>query len=156
MADIASLAGDRNAGYTITLTGASPADPDITLFLPPQAASNGGFDFLVYGIPQNCATLQVSGFTCTSANVQTLANSVYGWIQADVMAALNFGYLKGGADAATQGIGQSSVWYGLPPIQYPFGRARSVNDGFYNPWAALMYNHSDAYGFAFSDRSGRP
>ena len=87
-----SIAGDRNAGYTITLIGASPADPAITLFLPPQAASNGGFDFLVYGIPQNCATLQVSGFTCTSANVQTLTNSVYGWIQADVMAALNFGY----------------------------------------------------------------
>ena len=44
-----SIAGDRNTGYTITLTSASPTDPVITLSLPPQAASNGGFDFLVYG-----------------------------------------------------------------------------------------------------------
>lgn len=151
-----TIAGDRGTGYTITLVGADCDDPVITLFLPPQASSGGGFDFLVYGIPQNCDTLQVSGFDCTSANVQTLTNSVYGWIQADVMAALNFGYMNGVADAGTQGIGQASVWYGLPPVQYPFGWARSTNDGYYNPWAALMYNHSDAYGFAFSDRSGRP
>lgn len=151
-----TISGNRTAGYVITLVGAARDDPIITLPLPPQATSGGGFDFLIYGIPQNCTTLQVSGFNCTSDNVKTLTNSVYGWIQADVMAALNFGYMNGIADAGTGSTGQSSVWYGMPPVQYPFGQARSGPDGFYSPWAALMYNHSDAYGFAYSDRSGRP
>ena len=45
-------------------------------------------------------------------------------------------------------------WFTPAPTAIPFAGARSTNDGFYNPWAALFYNNSDAYGFAFSDRSG--
>ncbi len=151
-----SIAGNRTTGYTITLIGGNREDPTITLSLPPQDAAKGGFDFAIYGVPQNCRTLQVSGMTCTDANVASLTNSVYGWIQADVISALNFGYMNGVADASNGGVGQSSVWYGLPPVQFPFGQARATSDGYYNAWAALMYNHSDAYGFAFSDRRGRP
>ncbi len=151
-----SIAGSRATGYTITLIGGSREDPTITLSLPPQDTAKGGFDFAIYGVPQNCRTLQVSGMDCTDANVASLTNSVYGWIQADVISALNFGYMSGTADASNGGVGQSSVWYGLPPVQFPFGQARATSDGYYNAWAALMYNHSDAYGFAFSDRKGRP
>jgi hypothetical protein len=182
-----SITGNRTIGYTITLNGTTgnptppsplPSNAQITLVLPPQDTS-GGYDFAIYGVPQNCNTLLVAGFTCVEptayvpaqggkpaipanpGNVTVVTNSVYGWIQADVISALNFGYMNGKADAAFGG-GNSSVWYGLPPVQFPFGQARPnpgnsfTDDGFYNAWAALMYNHSDAYGFAFSDRKGRP
>ena len=89
-------------------------------------------------------------------SVIALTNSVYGYIQADVLAALNFGYMNGKWDQTqNNGNGLSTAWFGLPPVPYPFGQARAANDGHYNPWAAMMYNHSDAYGFAFSDRPGR-
>ncbi|MBN8249911.1 MAG: fibronectin type III domain-containing protein, partial [Verrucomicrobia bacterium] len=62
--------------------------------------------------------------------------------------ALNFGYMNGRYGSA------GAVWYGVPPSKIPFGAARKTNDGFYNPWAGVFCNESDAYGFAFSDRSG--
>jgi hypothetical protein len=131
----------------------------------------GSGDFVIYGATQNCETLALYSSDgnngnpiglqpCIDSNATqlgALANSIYGWIQADVLSALNFGYLQGQADATWNGgQGKSGIWYAMPPAQYPFGAARATNDGFYNPWAALMYNHSDAYGFAFSDRKGRP
>ena len=157
-----TVTGNRTSGYTITLTGTTqapsplPSNATITLNLPPQATASGGFDFNIYGAPQSCDSFAVAGYACDTNTLQAMANSVYGWIQADVISALNFGYLNGAIDQANGGTGNSSAWYGLPPVPYPFGAARSVNDGFYNPWAAAMYNQSDAYGFAFSDRNGRP
>jgi hypothetical protein len=162
-------------GWYVKLTGTTqgaaplPDSMDICLPLPASgSAASGSGDFFIYGAAQNCESIVLyspsSGIQpCTDANAARLgaiANSVYGWIQADVLAALSFGYLKGAADKTWGGPngtdGASGVWYGLPPIQYPFGAARLVNDGYYNPWAAFMYRHSDAYGFAFSDRNGRP
>ena len=161
-------------GWLIKLTGTTaaasplPSNADICIPLPRTSGTTAGgvvygsADFVVYGAVQNCETLGLAAggtpYACSDAvagQVTPLTNSVYGWIQADVLSALNFGYMNGAADAAFGG-GQSSVWYGLPPVQYPFGRARTTNDGYYNGWAAMMYNHSDAYGFAFSDRKGRP
>ncbi len=183
-----SISGNRTTGYTITLTGTTaapsplPSNATLTLTLPPQAGSTGGFDFYIYGAVQSCDSMNVAGFTCiatstpavpatstkpatpaVTATLPTMANSVYGWMQADVMSALNFGYMNGRIDqdyasssASKTVIGNSAWWYNLPPTPYPFGGARVTNDGYYNPWAAVMYNHSDAYGFAFSDRNGRP
>jgi hypothetical protein len=164
-----SITGNRTTGYTITLVGTTSnpvgglaGNATVTLNLAPQSSGSGGFDFVIYGVPQNCDTLAVAGFNCTAAsptnpgNVAQIANAVYGWVQADVISALNFGYMQGALDTLNGGKGLSSMWYGLPPVPYPFGAARNTDDGYYNIWAALMYNHSDAYGFAFSDRKGRP
>jgi len=164
------ITGNRTSGYQIVLTGKTKTDPStglpsnatLTLTLPAQSSANGGYDFYIYGAVQSCDSMAVAGFTCNTTSLPTMANSVYGWMQADVISALNFGYLDGKSDQANaqyhggQVVGDSSAWYGLPPIAYPFGAARVKNDGRYNPWAAVMYNHSDAYGFAFSDRNGRP
>lgn len=166
-----SITGNRTSGYQIVLTGTTtapsgsglPSNAQLTLTLPPQGNANGGFDFYVYGAVQNCDSMSVAGFACdTTTTLPTMANSVYGWMQADVMSALNFGYMNGRVDKANATynsnvtVGNSASWYGLPPMAYPFGAARTTNDGYYNPWAAVMYNQSDAYGFAFSDRNGRP
>jgi len=161
-----TISGNRTSGYTITLTGTTPApaplpsNATLTLNLPPNNSANGGFDFMIYGAVQSCHSMQVAGYACDKTTLPIMANSVYGWMQADVMSALNFGYMNGAIDRAnaTSGrvVGRSGSWYNLPPVPYPFAGARATNDGFYNPWAAVMYNHSDAYGFAFSDRNGRP
>ncbi|MEO8675626.1 MAG: fibronectin type III domain-containing protein, partial [Casimicrobiaceae bacterium] len=162
--------GKTVAGWLIKLTGTTqapsplPSDAEICIPLPATDPGTGSADFFIYGAVQNCEALSIYPMgglpTCQDTDAATLAvmsNSVYGWIQADVLAALNFGYMQGSADTTTGNVGYSNVWYNLPPVQYPFGLARkSPDDGNYNPWAALMYNHSDAYGFAFSDRKGRP
>ena len=153
-------------GSTTTTTAPLPANADICIPLPARGSSTAGNqynsgDFVIYGAPQNCQTMGISDgsgglYPCSATNVGSFTNSLYGWIQADVLAALSFGYMGGKRDAANKGQGRSGDWYGLPPIAYPFGAARSTNDGYYNIWAALFYNSSDAYGFAFSDRNGRP
>lgn len=78
------------------------------------------------------------------------ANSAYANLAGDFIAGLNFGY-PGGTDGTN-----SAVWYSNPPTPFPFAGARTANDGYYNPFAAVFYNQSDAYGFPFSDRNGRP
>jgi len=156
-------------GWLIKLTGTTqapsplPSNADICIPLPATDPGTGSADFIIYGAVQNCESLGLASgslYACSDTDTAALAamsNSVYGWIQADVLSALNFGYMQGQADATTNNVGYSNVWYNLPPVQYPFGLARPApDDGNYNPWAAMMYNHSDAYGFAFSDRKGRP
>ncbi len=156
-------------GWLIKLTGTTqapsplPSNADICIPLPATDPGTGSADFIIYGAVQNCESLGLASgslYACSDTNtaaLATMSNSVYGWIQADVLSALNFGYMQGQADATTHNVGYSNVWYNLPPVQYPFGLARPApDDGNYNPWAAMMYNHSDAYGFAFSDRKGRP
>jgi hypothetical protein len=91
-----------------------------------------------------------------------IANSTYATIAGDFFAALNNGYLGGNwgdgysyADGSPTIPGQSPWWFN-PPVSYPFGAARPANDGFYNPYAAVFYNLSDAYAFVYGDRGGRP
>jgi len=86
----------------------------------------------------------------SSANLftQLYTNSVFSWAVADLLAGLDFGFV--GSPVAGN---SSASWYGSFPQQFPYGSARgATHDGFYNPWAAFLYNASDAYAFAFSDR----
>lgn len=148
------VVSDNNGGYRINLAGTVdpappspyPDDATVVVQLPsgsaPGAQQTVNYDSFIYGAVLNSQSYLVNNVGYTNAN------SVYGAIVRDVLSGINFGYLDGrygnsGAD-----------WYGVPPTEYPFGRARTNNDGFYNPWAAIFYNRSDAYGFAFSDRSG--
>jgi hypothetical protein len=152
---------DGKNGYIITLRGTTdpqppdplPDDATITIFLPngnaKEAKQGVNLDHFIYGAVLSYDSFSLSDWTPTEDDFNLHApNSVYGWIVADVLSGLNFGYLNGKyGDDVTD-------WYKVPPTAFPFGGARTTNDGFYNPWAALVYNNSDSYGFAFSDRSG--
>lgn len=152
------VVSDNNSGYKINLTGTTspvppspiPANANMSVNLPngnaPGAAQTVNFDSFIYGAVLDGSSFSVAGLSASFIN--TNANMVYGAIARDVLSAINFGYLNG-RDGSS-----GAAWYGNPPTQYPFGLARVTNDGFYNPWAAVFYNESDAYGFAFSDRSG--
>jgi hypothetical protein len=129
-------------GITVSPQGTG-YDSSTTISIDPPA---GSMDTFLYG-----ATLSADAFAVEGMSYDTLAantNIVFGAIARDALAAINFGYMNGiyGND--------SRNWYGTAPTDFPFGLARQLNDGYYNPWAAILYNNSDAYGFAFSDRSG--
>ena len=83
----------------------------------------------------------------SDVQTQLYTNSGFAWVAADVMSALNLGFLGGTAGNS------SAEWFGQFPQEFPYGLARPVpDDGFYNPWGAYFYNASDGYAFAFSDR----
>ena len=152
-----TIASDGAGGYTITLAppsplnggGIFPAPTAPSENIPPTNATvtiNFPKDDLnenIYGAPLNSTVFSVSGYTLSTTNI------VYGAMVADVLSALNFGFMNGiyGDDGGR--------WYSKIDLALPYGNARSPtdNDGFYSPWAALVYNYSDAYGFAFSDRN---
>ncbi|HET6764204.1 MAG TPA: fibronectin type III domain-containing protein [Longimicrobiaceae bacterium] len=136
---------------TGTTTAAQlPANLPVTLALTAATLDND-----IYGAVATAFTVgqstdpKGSGYIDPTL-VEYTANSAYANLAGDFIAGLNFGY-PGGTDGAN-----SAVWYGNPPTPYPFAGARATNDGFYNPFAAVLYNQSDAYGFPFSDRNGRP
>lgn len=163
----ATFAKDGSGGYTVTCRGTTttapapplPANADVTLHL-----SADQLDFFIYATVANKTSYSVAGFPFvddaqrTAQDKVRLANaSPYGAMVGDIEAALNFGYLGGRFDSSaadetkTQDIDAyyTSV---LLPYAYPYGGARSSNDGFYNPYAALFYYLSDAYGHPYSDR----
>ena len=163
-----TFTSDDNGGYVLTLTGTtapvSPAtnagpyglytDSSNTTTAQELPASLG----VVLTLPASSLDLDIYGAVATSFSVENLpaadanyaANSIYATIAGDILAGLHFGYLDGvwGNSGAE--------WYSNPPTPYPFGCARPSKDGYYNPYAAVFYNLSGAYGFPYSDRGGRP
>ncbi|WP_269542738.1 hypothetical protein [Cerasicoccus fimbriatus] len=132
--------------------GSGFGDFNQSAFVTAYTANNApqsSYNFNIYGAPLNQTIYSVGDLD--SAQMENLStNSVYGAMTRDVLAALNFGYVNGiyGEEGPN--------WYGTAPTAAPFGLARKTNDGHYNPWAATIFNHSDAYSFAFSDRGGGP
>ena len=138
----ANVANGAVTGIVVTNPGAGYTSAPTVTINPPA----GSLDTFIYGAALSGDSFAVAGLS--PEQVQANTNIVYGAITRDVLAAISFGYLN-----SVYG-GSSLVWYGIAPVAFPFGLARATNDGFYNPWAALIYNTSDAYGFAFSDRTG--
>ena len=87
-----------------------------------------GFDFLVYGIPQNCddaAGVRLQLHQRQRDDVHQLGV----WMdpgRRDGRAELRLHERRRGHRYA-EIPARSSVWYGMPPVQYPFGQARAVN-----------------------------
>ncbi len=148
-------------GYTSapTVTFSAPPTPPSNVTLPanltvtvnlPAPSSKAGYDVNLYGAPATAFTVPTTGMT--PQQIASVPNSLYAVIAGDFMAGMNFGYAGKKSNAPQN----TANWYSNPPTLYPFGGARTTNDGYYNPYAAVFYNLSDAYGFAYSDRGGRP
>lgn len=139
----------------------------VTLHFPLGQAGSASdparsMDFFIYACVANSQSYSIEGypFTGTTAQVNNkvgYANgTAYGSIVGDVQAALNFGY----PDSNFVPVGGDlDSMFGSPvvlPYPYPFGGARSregrADDGFYNPYAAILYYLSDSYGHPYSDR----
>lgn len=149
------------SGYTSapTVTIAAPPAPPSNVALPPNLtvtvnlpapSSQTGYDVNLYGAPATAFSVPTAGMT--PQQIASVPNSLYAVIAGDFMAGMNFGYAGKGSHAPQN----TANWYSNPPTLYPFGSTRKTNDGYYNPYAAVLYNLSDAYGFAYSDRGGRP
>jgi hypothetical protein len=87
-------------------------------------------------------------YTVTNAtnNPQAVSNNdIYSAIYRDLVAGFDFGYIGGKYGS------NSASWYGTTPYNPPYACARSPRDGFFNHYASIIANNSDAYGFPFSD-----
>jgi hypothetical protein len=99
----------------------------------------------VYGAPVGPNLYSVNGILVT--NDTSPSYKVETWMIGDVLSSLNYGFWGGiyGTNSAD--------WYSeVKWTAFPFGSARAVNDDHYNPYAALIYDYSDPYSFAFSER----
>ncbi len=130
----------NSQGQKETKTVQLPSNAEVTVKLPADR-----LDFNIYGSPLDSASYAIAGVP--AAAVDQNSNTTYSAMVRDVLSALNFGFVGG-----TEGSGTAD-WFSEVVPEAPFGAARPSADGYYNPWAALFYNHSDAYGFAFSDRN---
>lgn len=162
---------DGKNGYTIKLTGSvtnwqvstvPAAGPPAPITNATQIIINlpaGQLEEVAYGCVLNQSSFTVipklayPAANCTTTNAQAsyynavYGNSIYSWIVGNVQAGLNYGYL-----GSRWGNSTTNWFYTRLPPPGPFGTARTINDGFYNPYAAAIYNASDSYGFALSDR----
>lgn len=172
-----TVASDGSGGYVVAFTGTTtavapntqngpyglytnasgattakqlPANLPVTLALTAATLDNDIYGAVATAFTVGQSTNPTGPGYIDPSLVQYTANSAYANLAGDFIAGLNFGY-PGGTDGSN-----SAVWYSNPPTPYPFAGARSTNDGYYNPFAAVLYNQSDAYGFPFSDRNGRP
>ena len=165
-----AFSGNSMAGYALTLSGSMTGIPwglstnadgvttaeALPVGLPVTLQLDAGaFDNNIYSAQANAFTVgQSSDATkpdyLPPSLIPYTKNSPYANIAGDLIGGLNFGYLDGNYGT------NSAAWFSNPPTPYPFAASRTTNDGFYNPYAAVLYNLSDTYGFPFSDRNGRP
>jgi len=91
-------------------------------------------------------------FSLNGGALQYPANDVYGWITGDLLAGLNTGAIGSETtiDNTKVGAMSSSTWFTLPSSSL-FSNLQS-NPAYYNQYAAVLQNLSEAYNFAYSDR----
>lgn len=148
------------ASYNLTnigaIAGGTATDTNIpvqftnTIVFSLQETNIPGVSALVYGAPVGTNFL-VNGVQVT--NTSYASYNVEAWMIGDVFSSINYGF-PGGIYGSN-----SALWYS-PKIawtSYPYGWAQpspynNPTNGFYNPYAALMYYNADAYTFAFSER----
>jgi hypothetical protein len=140
-------------GWRVTLSQASNPPPFNTALITGVqytntitfAISDVNASQYIYGAPVGPKYYSVNGALVTDATSGTYP--VETWMIGDVLSALNFGFWGGRYGT------NSADWFS--PVEwtaFPFGSARQATDGFYNPYAALIYNNADPYSFAFSER----
>jgi hypothetical protein len=111
-------------------------------------------------------TFYVNGTADTFAN-----NDAYGVVVRDILAGFNAGLVGSSAinpnsgtadltyaqsiDGFPNGDTANAYWFPVP-IGFGFAQAQPGNPGFYNQFAALISQHSDSYGFPFTDVLAAP
>ncbi|HTR42925.1 MAG TPA: beta-1,3-glucanase family protein [Pseudomonadales bacterium] len=120
--------------------GALPYTSTITFEI-----SNTNASQYVYGAPVGPGYYSVNGISITNTTSPTY--KVETWMIGDVLSSLNFGFWGG-----VYGTNSADWFSTMKWTAFPFGSARPTNDGYYNPYAALIYDYADPYSFAFSER----
>jgi hypothetical protein len=154
--DLADIGAVSNVTTTSTPVGTNivvnfPVPYQSTIsFLIPDTNTTISSSAFIYGAPVG-TNYSVNGTPVT--NVTHPSYSVEAWMIGDVLSAINFGF-AGGI------YGTNSEQWFSPKVawtSYPYGWAQSPpynnpTNGYFNPYAGLMYYNADAYTFAFSER----
>lgn len=126
--------------YSAAVLNGAPYTNTLTVDFPQSQAN-----YLLFGAPVGPTFYRINGAGVPDSTSATYP--VETWMIGDVLSALNFGFVGGRYGT------NSADWYSkLDWTHFPFGSARGTNDGLYNPYSALLYNATDGYGFAFSER----
>lgn len=143
--------GEVSGGWQVTLAQTTnlPAFNSITGVAYTNTItfviSNANASQYVYGAPVGPNFYSVNGVLVTTDTSGTYP--VETWMIGDVLSAINYGFWGGRYGT------NSADWYSIVEwTSFPFGSARQTVDGYYNPYAALIYNNADPYSFAFSER----
>lgn len=142
--------GATTNGSTATNVNIPVQYTNTITFTAPNTNTAPNASVFIYGAPTG---------TYYSTNGTPVTNSAHAsynvevWMIGDVLSAINFGF-AGGIYGDN-----SDVWFSpnVAWTSYPYGWAQPApynnpTNGYYNPYAALMYYNADAYTFAFSER----
>lgn len=137
------FSGDDVKGYDAAATATKCTNSnDVRIQFPAEVDSKSphySLDFYIYGCFPDAAVPVTRPMTDeTKALVR------------DIYAGLNFGLFD--SDKVRAGGNLTSAFVSTFPFVYPYGAARRPNDGFYNPWASMLFYLSDSYGHPYSDR----
>lgn len=131
------------AAYNYTGTLASSGDITFSGTLATNGGAPAAGDNIVIKATDLLAGIYTANppYTKGGASGQISDNDVYSAIVRDLLTGFNAGYIGG-----TYGSDPSDEWWSKPPFQEQGG------DKYYNQYAAVIQEHSQAYGFPFSDR----
>ena len=153
--DLAAIGAIANSTTNVTPTGTT-----VVVNFPVQYTNT-----IAFSIPDTNTTSCASAFiygapvgTYYSVNDTPVTNSTHPsykvevWLLGDVLSALNFGFAGG-----IYGTNSEQWFSNVDWTCYPYGRAQlspynNPTNGYFNPYAGLMYYEADAYTFAFSER----
>ena len=153
--DLAAMGAVANSTTNVTPTGTTnvvnlpvPYTNTITFSIP-DTNTTVCASALIYGAPVG-TNYSVNGTPVT--NFTHPSYSVEAWMLGDVLSALNFGFAGG-----IYGTNSAQWFSKVAWTSYPYGWAQpspynDATNGYFNPYAGLMYYEADAYTFAFSER----
>ena len=153
--DLAAIGAVANSTTNVTATGTTivvnlPVPYTNTMaFSIPDTNTTVCASALIYGAPVG-TNYSVNGTPVT--NFTHPSYSVEAWMLGDVLSALNFGFAGG-----IYGTNSAQWFSKVAWTSYPYGWAQpspynDATNGYFNPYAGLMYYEADAYTFAFSER----
>lgn len=149
--DISVTVGGQDVSFTVDSSGSKQAqwsiDPSWVTLSQPAG---------IYGA--NTGYTVVNGSTTTQ--YKSLVNDVFGWAVADLLAALNAGFVCSPESYKGKVIGETpSQWFLIGDNPYTGGvwgakawASVAGTSNFWNTWAYNLNGLTDAYGFAFTDR----
>ena len=153
--DLAAMGAIANSTTNVTTNGIT-----IVVNLPVQYTNT-----IAFSIPDTNTTICASAFiygapvgTYYSVNGTPVTDSTHPsysvevWMLGDVLSAVNFGFAGGIYGSNSEQWFSKVEW-----TSYPYGWAQpspynNPTNGYFNPYAGLMYYEADAYTFAFSER----
>jgi hypothetical protein len=136
---VSMVKGPTTPPYNTNVVVGIPYTNTVSFVIPSASA-----DQYVYGSPVGPGLYYTNGVLVTNT---TPTAAVEKWMIGDVLSSINFGFWAGNYGTNSADWFSAVKWTSLP-----FASARPTDDGYFNLYAGLIYDYSDPYSYAFSER----